>query len=159
MNEDFTRDMISVLFVCMANICRSPALHATLTHLAAQKKLPCHVDSCGIGWVHLGQRCDPRTFESAKKRGVFIDHRAQQFQDSYFDEFDLILTVDEEISEQLKVRSPQHKAKVKLATEFSKRYKNQPIPDPYCLGPEGFEGVMDMVVDICEGLINYLERK
>lgn len=151
--------MKSILFVCMANICRSPALHGTLVHLAARKKLELHVDSCGIGWVHLGERPDPRTFESAKKRGILIDHRTQQFQDHFFDLFDLILTVDQDIAEQLKLRSPVHKEKIKLATEFSKKFKGQPIPDPYYMGPSGFDDVMDIVVDSCEGLIAHLLKK
>ena len=75
--------MKSVLFVCMANICRSPVLEATLRHLAIQKGLgdKFHIDSCGIGWFHLGERCDARVFEAAKKKGILIDHRAQQFRE------------------------------------------------------------------------------
>lgn len=146
----------SVLFVCIGNICRSPALHATLAHLAAKQKLDIHVDSCGIGWAHLGERADPRSFEAAKKRGILIDHRAQQFQDPFFEEFDLILAVDNDIAEQLRSRSLQHQAKVKLATEFSHKYKNQPIPDPYYSSLSGFDEVMDMIVDTCEGLLAHL---
>lgn len=156
---DAGRKMKAILFVCMGNICRSPALQATLKHLAAKQKLDIHVDSCGIGWVHLGERADPRSFEAAKKRGILIDHRTQQFQDSFFDEFDLILTVDGEIAEQLKARSPQHAAKVKLATEFSPKYKGQPIPDPYYLSLSGFDEVMDMIIDTCEGLIKHIFTK
>lgn len=140
----------------MGNICRSPALHATLIHMAVKKKPDIHVDSCGIGWVHVGERADPRSFEAAKKRGILIDHRAQQFQDHFFEVFDLILTVDNDIAEQLKARSPHHKAKVKLATEFSRKYKNQPIPDPYYLSLSGFDEVMDIVIDTCEGLLAHI---
>lgn len=133
---------------------------ATLNHLAAQKKIDIHADSCGIGWVHLGERPDRRSFEAAKKKGILIDHRSQQFQDLFFEAYDLILTVDEEISEQLKLRSPEHKNKVKLATEYSRKYKGQAIPDPYYLSESGFDEVMDMIVDCCEGIVqlpkNYL---
>src|SRR5881394_2893268 len=117
----------SVLFVCMANICRSPALAATLRHLAAQKGLTIKVDSCGVGWFHVGEHPDPRTFEAAKKRGILIDHRSQQFRETFFDEFDLILTVDPVITEQIKLRakSPREKNKVRLVTDFSSEYKGQ----------------------------------
>src|SRR5579859_2222894 len=109
-----------VLFVCMANICRSPALEATLRHLAAQQGNPIEVDSCGLGWFHIGQNCDRRIFEAASRKGILIDHKAQQFQDSFFDEFDLILCVDADISEQLKLRaSPKDAQKIHLATEWS----------------------------------------
>ncbi|MES2274250.1 MAG: low molecular weight protein-tyrosine-phosphatase [Chlamydiota bacterium] len=154
--------MISILFVCMANICRSPALQATLRHLAAKQNLSnqLHIDSCGIGWVHLGEHPDPRTFASAKKKGILIDHRSQQFQDSFFEEFDLILTVDPEISEQLKLRSglPEHQAKIRLATEFSSKYKDQPILDPYYMSGSGFDEVMDQIIDCCEGILRHLFR-
>lgn len=133
-------------------------LHATLKHFAAQRKIDLEVDSCGIGWVHLGERADPRSFETAKKRGILIDHRSQQFQDYLFDAYDLILTVDQEISEQLKLRAPQHQTKIKLATEYSRKYKGQPIPDPYYLNKSGFDEVMDMVIDCCEGILDHFFR-
>lgn len=148
--------MTSILFVCMANICRSPALQATLKHLAAKRKLDLHVDSCGVGWVHLGERADPRSFEAAKKHGILIDHRTQQFQDHFFDDFDLILTVDLDIAEQLKLKSPKHKSKVKLVTEFSKKFKGQEMPDPYYMSHSGFDEMMEMVIDSCEGLLDHL---
>lgn len=149
---------MNILFVCMANICRSPALMATLRHLAAQRKVDLFVDSCGIGWVHLGERPDPRSFAAAKKKGILIDHQAQQFQEAFFDAYDLILTVDEEISEQLKLRSPGHANKIQLATAFSRKHKGKAIPDPYYLSASGFDEVMEMILDSCEGLLSHLTQ-
>ncbi len=148
----------TVLFVCMANICRSPALAATLRHLATQKGLPIKVDSCGIGWFHVGEHPDPRTFEAAKKRGILIDHRSQQFRESFFDEFDLILTVDPVITEQIQLRAKSliHKNKVGLVTDFSSQYQGQPILDPYYMNNPGFDEMMDMVIDCCDGIIKAL---
>ena len=148
----------SVLFVCMANICRSPALEASLRHLAAQKKRPLHVDSCGIGWIHLGEHPDSRIFETAKAKGILIDHRAQQFQDHFFEEFDYIFTVDQEISEQLKLRAlhPEHKAKIRLVTAFSQKHKDQEIPDPYYMGQSGFNEVMEMILESCDGILRHI---
>ncbi len=151
--------MISVLFVCLGNICRSPAMEATLKHMAAKKNMQIHVDSCGMGWAHLGQHPDPRSFEAAKKKGILIDHRAQQFEDCFFDVYDLILVVEQDIVEQLKARSPQHQEKIKLATEFSRKFKGQPIPDPYYMSKSGFDDVMDIIIDACEGLLIYLNKK
>ncbi len=153
--------MISVLFVCMANICRSPALEACLKHLAAKSKnFELHVDSCGVGWSHLGQHPDSRMFEAAKKRGILIDHRAHEFQDLFFDQFDYILAVDEEILEQLKKRAQttEQKEKIKLATEFSSKYPRKEIPDPYYMGHTGFDTTMDIVFDSCEGLFKHLKK-
>lgn len=152
--------MISVLFVCMANICRSPALMAALKHQAAKRKIgeKLYVDSCGLGWVHLGEHPDPRTFESAKKKGVLIDHRSQQFQDPFFDAFDYIFPVTHDIAEQLKSRTsdPNHLAKIHLATAFSKKYKGEEIPDPYYMNLSGFDEVMEMILDCTQGILSHL---
>lgn len=150
---------MNILFVCIANICRSPALMATMNHLAAKKKVDLFADSCGIGWVHLGERPDRRSFEAAKKRGILIDHRSQQFQDHFFEAYDLILTVEEEITEQLKLRGPEYKDKIKLVTDYSRKYKGQPIPDPYYLSESGFDEVMDIILDCCEGILEKIESK
>lgn len=155
--------MISVLFVCMANICRSPALMAALRHEAARKNLSDHlfVDSCGLGWVHLGQHPDPRTFDSAKKRGILIDHRSQQFQDAFFDAYDYIFAVTEDVIEQLKARTsdPSHLAKIQLATAFSKKYQGQEILDPYYMSLSGFDDVMEIILDCTHGILNHLFPK
>lgn len=152
--------MKSVLFICMANICRSPTLEATLKHLAAVRGVgdQLYVDSCGIGWVRIGQQVDPRSFVEAKKRGIFLDHKSQQFQDCYFEAFDYLFAVDQEIVEQLKIRAPhpQHSEKIYLATAFSRKFSNREIPDPYYMGDDGFTRVMDIVVDSCEGILQKL---
>ncbi len=152
--------MTSVLFVCVANICRSPALEAALRHLAVEKNCADQllVDSCGVGWLHVGEHPDPRTFAAAKKRGILIDHRSQQFQDHFFDEFDYIFVVDREIAEQIKfhARSEEEKKKVHLASAFSRRFKDQEIPDPYYLAGSGFDQVMEMIIDCCEGVLRHV---
>jgi protein-tyrosine phosphatase len=150
--------MKSVLFVCIGNICRSPTLEAVCRHLAVEKALDIHTDSCGIGWAHLGERSDPRSFEAARKRGIVIDHRSQQFQEPFFEAYDLILTVDQDILEQLKQRSPSHAHKLFLVTHFSKKYQGESIPDPYYMGESGFEKVLDMSFDCCEGLFSFFNK-
>jgi protein-tyrosine phosphatase len=153
--------MKSILFVCMANICRSPALEATLRHLAVQRGVAdrLKVDSCGIGWFHVGEHPDPRTFESAKKKGILIDHFAQQFREAFFDEFDLILTVDSEISEQLKLRAKtkSQAAKIHLATDFCTKWKGSPILDPYYMSGPSFDELMEMIIECCDGILNELK--
>ena len=134
-----------------------------MRHLAQQRNLGnrLQVDSCGIGWVHLGEHPDPRTFESAKKRGIFIDHHAQQFQEHFFEEFDAILAVTPELVEQLKLRAlfPEHEKKIFLASAYSSKFKGQEIPDPYYMSHSGFDDVMEIIVDCCEGLLNHLFSK
>lgn len=154
--------MISILFVCLANICRSPALEATFRHLVKQKGWEdrFQIDSSGIGWFHLGQHPDQRTFEAAKKRGIFIDHRAQQFQEADFDRYDYILAADEEVLSHLKkwAKTESQKNKVELATHFTTQFKGQSIPDPYYLSDQGFDQIMDVVIACAEGLLDHLSK-
>lgn len=154
------KSQTSILFVCLANICRSPALMATLKHLAAKRGIEkkFYVNSCGLGWFHLGEHPDSRIFEAAKKREILIDHRAQQFQDEFFKEYDLIFAVDSDVVEQLKARagSPIDREKIHLASAYSKKYKNKPIPDPYYLSRNGFDEIMEIIVDCCEGILDHL---
>jgi protein-tyrosine phosphatase len=155
--------MTSVLFICMGNICRSPALEATLRHLAIAQNCAdqLKIDSCAVGWLHIGEHPDPRTFETAMKRGILIDHLAQQFRDHFLDEFDYLFVVDRDIAEQIKFHaiSDQQKKKVMLASAFSQRFKDQDIPDPYYLNHSGFEQVMDMIVDCAEAILRHLTKR
>ncbi|HEX2582898.1 MAG TPA: low molecular weight protein-tyrosine-phosphatase [Chlamydiales bacterium] len=149
--------MKSVLFVCLGNICRSPALEAVLRHLAVQREKELYVDSCGIGWVHLGESPDKRSFAAASQHGIVIDHHAQQFQPHFFEVFDHIFAVDDAIVEQLKLRAaPEHHPKIELATAYSKKYKGREIPDPYYHSEDGFTVVMEMILDSCEGIFQNL---
>ncbi|MBM3183919.1 MAG: low molecular weight phosphotyrosine protein phosphatase [Chlamydiae bacterium] len=152
--------MKSILFVCAANICRSPTLAATFHHLVTQKgqSNKFRIDSCGIGWFHVGERPDPRAFEAAKKKGILIDHRAQQFREEFFETFDLILTVEPVITEQLELRTKkqEHQQKIRLVTDFSSKFKGQPILDPYYMNEGGFDEMMEMILDACKGLLETL---
>lgn len=134
---------------------------AALRHLAIENGMSetLYIDSCGLGWHHLGEHPDRRTFEAAKKRGILIDHRAQQFQDGFLDAFDYIFAVDSDIVYQIveRARTDEQKEKIHLATAFSEKYKNQPIPDPYYMSLSGFDDVMDMVLDSAKGILEFLK--
>ena len=138
-----------ILFVCVSNICRSVALEAVLKN---KTDLAC--DSCGIGWYFLGEDPDPRTLASLKKRGITIEHKAQKFQERFFQEFDLILAVTVDVKEHIlgMAKTDADRKKVHLATEFSEKYKGEEIPDPYYSEDKGFDQVLDMAEDIAENL-------
>lgn len=155
--------MTSVLFVCLGNICRSPAAEAILRHQAANEKetQDLYVRSCGLGSWHTGQMPDARMREVAKRRGIIMSSRAQQFQSDFFDRFDYILVADHEVLNVLYqyASTPKHKAKLHLLTAFSSSYKNQEIPDPYYGSEASFELVLDMLEDSCEGLLEHIKKK
>ncbi|CUI16428.1 low molecular weight protein-tyrosine-phosphatase [Candidatus Protochlamydia naegleriophila] len=152
---------VRVMFVCMGNICRSPAAEGILKHLAQNESLSLHVESCGVGDWHVGQAPDRRIQEASKARGIVLTSRAQQFQKDFFDHFDYILVADKEVLKFLYqyARTPEYKAKIALMTEFSSLYKGQDVPDPYYQPGGAFELVLDMLEESCEGLLNHIRNK
>lgn len=153
--------MVAVMFVCLGNICRSPAAEGVLRHLASKHPdADIHIESCGIGDWHVGQLPDERMRDAAKSRGLVLASRGQQFKPEFLDKFDYILAADKAVLRDLyfHAKSPEHKAKIHLMTEFSSCYKGQEIPDPYYGGDPGFERVLDMLEDSCEGLIEQIKN-
>lgn len=152
---------IRVLFVCMGNICRSPAGEGILRHFASQDpSLAVYVESCGIGDWHIGQAPDQRIQEASKARGIVLTSLAQQFQHAFLDEFDYILVADKEVLKFLYhyAKTPDQKAKIFLMTAFSPIYAGQEVPDPYYQSNGAFELVLDMLEDSCQGLLQYIRQ-
>lgn len=152
-----------ILFVCLGNICRSPALEATLRKRVEEAGLEkeIEVDSCAMQSYFLNSKADPMMREVAKKRGIEIDTRAKLWDNLFFQKFDHIFVVDTRILEMLKSMAPSKKIaqKVALATTYSTAFRNQDIPDPYMGGYEGFEKVMEMILDACQGILKQLETE
>jgi protein-tyrosine phosphatase len=146
-----------VLFVCLGNICRSPAFAATLQHMVAAKGIADQffIDSSGVTSYHLGCHADLRTCHAAKKRGIAIDHIAQVFQAEDFDRFDYIFAVTEEVHHLLLQLTSKEadQSKVFLATHFGNTFRDQEVPDPFYDGEEAFDHVMAMAEDSCEGFL------
>src|ERR1700730_2947112 len=107
--------MVSVLFVCLGYICRSPAAEGILRHMHEQSsgKQSLHVESCGLGSWHVGQLPHDQMREAANERGIVLLSRAQQFKSSFFEQFDYILAADHIILNELYAlaKTPEHKAK------------------------------------------------
>ena len=154
--------MVSILFVCLGNICRSPAAEGVLKHMIEKdvKLKDVHVKSCGLGNWHEGQLPDHRMRENAKFRGIDLVSRAQVFQIKFYDEFDYILAADHDVRDQLlkHAKDLNHKNKVHLITAYSKIYHNQEIPDPYYQGNGAFDHVLNMIEDACEGLVDHIKK-
>lgn len=149
-----------VLFVCLGNICRSPAAEGVLRHLAEKDpSIHIHTDSCGVGAWHIGSPPNQSMQEAVIARGISLSGQAKQFKESFFYQFDFILASDHEVIRDLYrfAKTPEERAKVKLMTEFSPTYKGQEIPDPYLLPGGAFDLVLDMLEDSCEGLLEHLK--
>lgn len=154
---------VSVLFVCLSNICRSVALEGALKNLAEKKNCTdsLTIDSCGLGWYHLGEDPDFRMNNEAQKRGIHLEHKAREITSSDFEQFDYILAVTKEVLAELKklAKTDKNKEKLSLATDFSTKYKGQDIPDPYYGASDSFKRVMDMALDVADGICSAVVPK
>lgn len=152
--------MKRVLFVCMGNICRSPAAEGILRHLAQKEGVDVHIESCGMGNWYEGALPDERMRTCAKTRGFVLSSKAQVFKPEFLESFDYILAADHEVLEQLYhyAPRPEQKAKIHLMTAFSETYKNQEVPDPFYKEDRVFDLVLDIVEDSCEGLLEDIKR-
>ncbi|MEH2116261.1 low molecular weight protein-tyrosine-phosphatase [Nostoc sp.] len=147
-----------LLFVCLGNICRSPSAENIMNHLIEQAGLSEHIlcDSAGTSSYHIGSPPDRRMSAAAAiKLGIKLRGRARQFQKSDFQDFDLILAMDRENYENILTldRTQEYQHKVRLMCEFCSRHTLKEVPDPYYGGEEGFNQVIDLLIDACEGLL------
>lgn len=151
--------MKSVLMVCLGNICRSPLAEGILRHKAEQLNIKIHIESAGTSNYHIGQVPDKRSISTAKKHGIDISKlRGRQFTVNDFETFDFIFVMDaSNYSDVLMLAQNQfHKQKVDLILNKINPNKNQPVPDPYYGGEEGFENVFRLLDDACDVIIQAL---
>ena len=146
----------------MGNICRSPTAHGVLRHKVREQGLEhlVDMDSAGTHNYHPGSPPDERSQSHAKQRGYDLsDLRARQITDEDFDRHDLILVMDwDNLALVENVCPPQHLSKVRRLTEFCLSSDASVVPDPYYGGASGFDNVLDLVEDACEGLLRHVRR-
>ncbi len=153
-----------ILFVCLGNICRSPAAEGIMKSLIKNDGMQENilVDSAGTIAYHAGENPDERMINHAKRRGFVLDHKARKFNpDKDFDEFDYIITMDNKNNEDVKFLNNNgiYQNKIFKMTDFSQKYKVDEVPDPYYLGPSGFENVLDILEDACNGLLKKIKNE
>ncbi|KAI3461312.1 hypothetical protein Pfo_017975 [Paulownia fortunei] len=166
-----TTKPFSVLFVCLGNICRSPAAEGVFTHLVKQKNLDSKfkIDSAGTINYHEGNQADPRMRAASKRRGIEITSISRPIRPSDFRDFDLILAMDRQNREDIlgaferwrhRETLPADAAKkVQLMCSYCKRHNETEVPDPYYGGQQGFEKVLDLLEDACESLLENIIEK
>lgn len=153
----------SVLFVCMGNICRSPTAHGVFRQKLIEHGLAdqVQVDSAGTHNYHPGNPPDERSQAHAVKRGYDLsDLRARQIAEADFASHDLILAMDWDNLALIQAECPaEYQGKVRRLTEFCLKHESSVVPDPYYGDKDGFEHVLDLVEDACEGLIRHVRQR
>lgn len=152
-----------ILFVCLGNICRSPAAEGVMRHIASREGLcEVEIDSAGTYGGHAGDLPDPRMRHAASKRGYNLTHRARRITEEDFDRFDMIIVMDDMNYENVHRLAPSREAAQRIFRfmEFCRRHPDRTyVPDPYYEGHEGFELVLDLLEDGCEGIAEQIRGK
>ncbi|MDY6939435.1 MAG: low molecular weight protein-tyrosine-phosphatase [Cyanobacteriota bacterium] len=134
-----------------------------MNHQIAQAGLSDRIecDSAGTSSYHIGSPPDRRMAAAAQKQGIELKGSARQFEVEDFERFDLILAMDRENYRNLTAldRTGQYREKIRMMCDFCTRHDLKEVPDPYYGGPEGFDRVIDLLVDACEGLLEQVRQE
>jgi protein-tyrosine phosphatase len=157
-------DKLSVLFVCLGNICRSPLAEGVFRHLVQEAGLDgaFDIDSAGTSSYHIGDPPDHRTTAVARTRGVRLTGAARQLTGEDLEQFDYIMVMDEDNHHAVKriARTRAGRARVHLLREFDAEANGDlDVPDPYYGGTRGFEDVHDIVERSCRALLDHLRTQ
>ncbi len=160
-----------VLFVCLGNICRSPAAQHIFEALVEREserrgglehssgeKLEIEIDSAGTYGGHAGDLPDPRMRSAGSRRGYSFTHRSRKVRSEDFEKFDLILAMDDSVYESLSRLAPTVEALQRLERmiDYIPNSDYTYVPDPYYEGHEGFELVLNMLEEGCANLLDVL---
>lgn len=154
-----------VLFVCLGNICRSPAAHGIAQHLLAKYELSDKVlvDSAGTNGYHNGELPDERMRHWGAKRGYQFDSLSRQVTLDDLASFDFVLAMDKRNQRDLKAldKNGEFHHKIELMMKYAASFSEAEVPDPYYGGDDGFQLVLDMLEDACDEFfkIHFLQKR
>lgn len=154
--------MARVLFVCLGNICRSPAAEGVFSHFVQAEGLAdkIEIDSAGTSSSHVGEQADRRMRNHALRRGYELTSRSRQFKAQDFQLFDYIVVMDDSnLKNVLRLDSQDiYHNKVYKMVDFCQKINAKEVPDPYYGGEQGFETVLDIVEDASQGLLAVIKK-
>ena len=155
--------MKRILFVCLGNICRSCTAEEIMRTVLRREGMDqvVEVDSAGLIGYHQGEQADPRMRAHASRRGYHITHLSRKVRMTDFYDFDLIIGMDDSNISGLRDLAPsiEEEAKIHRMTEYCVNKVVDHVPDPYYGGAQGFENVIDILEDACEGLLETLRNE
>ena len=158
MNSPLIKPKRRILFVCLGNICRSPTAEAVFKKLVNEKGLESlfYIDSAGTSANHRGEASDARSIRHAMKRGYVMDHKARLFNSEDFSKFDRIVCMDDSNYSNVTklIKTEKDQLKVEKMAAYLKKFNDSYIVDPWALGPESFEHVIDLLEDACSQLLD-----
>lgn len=160
-NQLGNENKVRILFVCLGNICRSPAAQGVMEQLVKEKGVEDKfvIDSAGLYGGHAGDLPDHRMRVHAQRRGLNLTHRSRQVRESDFDRFDIIVAMDNSNYDRLRALAPtpeDERKVVKMADFFTLHPWADCVPDPYYDGAQGFENALDLIEDGCNTLLRKL---
>ena len=157
------KENVSVLFVCMGNICRSPTAETVFRHYVESAGVSEHIliDSAGTHAYHVGDPPDLRSQRAALQRGYDLSKlRGRQVCREDFRRFDYVLAMDSSnLGILQRLATPDSSAVTRLFLEYARHHAEREVPDPYYGGEDGFEHVLDMVEDAAQGLLEEIRRR
>ena len=150
---------VRILFICLGNICRSPAAQGMMQSTVDERGLTGSflIDPAGTGGYHIGSLPDQRMRAHARRRGLVLDHRCRQVSESDFYDFDIIIGMDASNVADLRRLAPTPEAMAKvmpMSAFFALATRYDYVPDPYYEGAEGFELVLDLLADATLNLLD-----
>jgi protein-tyrosine phosphatase len=158
-----SQNPFKICFVCLGNICRSPTAEGVFQHLVNEQGLQpyFYIDSAGTSAFHIGESANRKSQSIANKNGIELKSRARRFESSDFNEFDLVVAMDEENYQNLKMlaNGNQDMSKIKKLREYDPTPGDGNVPDPYYGGIGGFENVFQIVYRSSESLLQSLKKK
>ena len=159
---------IRVLFVCMGNICRSPAAEGVFRAYVGRadqdgdRAVAVEVDSAGTLAYHQGEAPDPRMAAAGWRRGYRFTSVARKVRRTDLDAFDLIVAMDHDNLRELERLAGGPHPRLRLLGTFLPGHepgvnnaKVPAVPDPYYGAGDGFERVLDLLEAACPGLLHH----
>lgn len=151
-----------ILFVCLGNICRSPTAEGVMKSIIKENGADdlFYIDSAGINGYHTGEKADSRMRKQASKRGYDLTSRSRRIKPlTDYDDFDMVIGMDNTNIKDLKALAPSDEARSKIfkMTDFAINRSETVVPDPYYGGVDGFDLVLDILEDCCQGLFDKLK--
>ncbi len=152
---------MNLLFVCLGNICRSPAAEGIMRRLVEENGLAeqIFVDSAGTYGGHAGELPDARMRNAARQRGLELSHRARPLREEDFERFDMLLVMDKMNYDDVSELAPdiESERKIRYLVDFCSEPEVHFVPDPYYSGRSGFDRVLDILEDACGGLLRHIQ--